>query len=370
MSHEPAAAPVETRHAVSRRPGRNGRRVYLLTAAVLFIILIALVGFLIWLLRPADITQRGGATQAGIEPVFALYGPGSGKKPLFDKPMSASWGPNGRIYVADSKNNRIVVFNSRGRYVSQFGEFGIAKPPVGSPITWKPGQLNYPTGVATDAEGNVYVADFKNDSISVFNSAGTFLRRFPDPNRPTGRGSSGAGNSGIAVAALAVADGKVYAADSYQILVFDTQGTLLKQFGRPGLGPEGLDHPNGIAVDGQGRIYVSDSNHNRVTAFTPDGAVIWTTGKPITSLTDSSPNPFVLPRGIAVLSDGSILVADPLAHQLVKLTSAGKFAVNYGDRGSEPGQVNFPAGLAAADQLILIADKENNRVQAVKLVGP
>ena len=261
--------------------------------------------------------------------------------------MAAAWGPDDRIYVADSKNNRIVVFDSKGRYLSQFGEFGIAKPPVGSKITWKPGQLNYPTGVATDTNGDVYVADFNNDSISVFSPAGAFLRRFPDPYRPTGRGSSGAGNSGIAVTAIAVSDGKVYAADSYQVFVFDTQGKLLEQFGRPDAGPIGLDHPNGIAVDTQGRIYVSDSNHNRVTAFSPDGAVLWTTGSPITSLHGASDNPFVLPRGIAVLSDNSILVADPLAHKLVKLSSAGKFVAEYGDRGEEPGQVNFPNGLAA-----------------------
>jgi DNA-binding beta-propeller fold protein YncE len=298
-----------------------------------------------------------------------MYGPGSGQKPFFDRPMAAAWSPDGHIYVADSKNNRVVEFDGNGRYVRQFGEFGVAKPPVGSKITWKPGQLNYPTGIATDSNGDVYVADFYNDSISVFSAAGKFLRRFPDPYRPTGRGSSGAGNSGIAVAAIAVSDGKVYAADAYQILVFDTQGKLLRQFGRPGSGSDGLDHPNGVAVDKQGRIYVSDSNHSRVSAFTANGEPLWSKGSPITSLTESSSNPFVLPRGIAVLSDGSILVADPLAHKLVKLTAAGKYVTSYGDRGQEPGQVNFPTGLAVRGDLILIADKENNRVQAVRLEG-
>jgi len=336
----------------------------------LFFILMVLVAALLWLLRPVDITQRGGVTQSGIEPVFALYGPGSGKRPLFDKPVAAAWGPTGRIYVADSKNNRIVVFNNEGRYLRQFGEFGIAKPSAGSKATWKPGRLNYPTGVATDSNGDVYVADFNNDSISVFTADGAFLRRFPDPNRPTGLGSSGAGGTGIAVTSVAVSGGKVYAADAYQIFVFDTSGKLLKRLGRPGLGPNGLDHPNGIAVDSKGRIFVSDSNHNRITAFSPDGQVLWNTGAPITSLQSVSTNLFVLPRGVTVLSEREILVADPLAHQLVKLTTAGKFVANYGSRGEEPGQVNFPTGLAARGRLILVADKENNRVQAVRLVGP
>jgi DNA-binding beta-propeller fold protein YncE len=337
---------------------------------VLVIVLAVLLVMLLRLEQPADITQRGGETQAGIKPVFAMYGPGRGEQPLFDKPMAAAWGPGDRIYVADSRNNRIVVFDRSGRYLLQFGGFGIAKPPAGTKVTWKPGQLNYPTGVATDTNGDVYVADFNNDSISVFDDKGTFLRRFPDPYRPTGQGSTGRGNTGIAVTAVAVSRGKVYATDAYQVLVFDTQGKLLKQFGRPGRGPEALDHPNGIAVDDRGRIFVTDSNQSRVTAFTADGEVLWNTGGSITSLTTASPSPFVLPRGITILENHSILVADPLTHQLIKLNQDGALVLKYGDRGEEPGQVNFPNGVAARDGLILIADKENNRVQAVKLVGP
>ncbi len=204
VSGEEAAPPTRSRSARGESRMPNAMRFYLVVLVVLLIVLVVLLVMLLRLEQPADITQRGGETQAGIEPVFAMYGPGRGKKPLFDKPMAAAWGPGGRIYVADSKNNRIVVFDRSGRYLRQFGGFGIAKPPAGTKVTWKPGQLNYPTGVATDTNGDVYVADFNNDSISVFDDEGTFLRRFPDPYRPTGRGSSGAGNTGIAVTAVAV----------------------------------------------------------------------------------------------------------------------------------------------------------------------
>ncbi|MEI8083094.1 MAG: 6-bladed beta-propeller, partial [Actinomycetes bacterium] len=250
------------------------------------------------------------------------------------------------------------------------GSVGMAKPLDGAKITWKPGSLNYPTGIAVDSKGEVYVADFFNDSISVFSEKGEFLRRFPDPYKPTGRGGSGAGGGGIAVTAVAVSGDKVYATDAYQVVVFSAQGELLNQFGRPGPGPDGLDHPNGIAVDKQGRIYVSDSNQSRVTAFSPEGTVLWTLGTPIKSLTEESNNPFILPRGLTVLGDGSLLVADPLAHALVRLSSEGKVLANYGDRGEAPGQLNFPNAVAARDSLILVTDKENDRVQVVRLVGP
>lgn len=346
------------------------RQTFLTVAGVLGVILLGLLAYLLWLAWPADFSAKGGKVQARIEPVVAIYGPGRGALPKFNKPMGAAWGKGDRIYVADTQNSRIVVFAQDGKYLSQFGAFGIAKPINGAKATWKPGMLDYPTDVAVDARnGDVYVADFYNDSISAFNSEGVFLRRFPDPSKPTGRGSSGSGGGGIAVTALAVQNGKVYATDQYQIFVFRTDGTLVKQFGLPGLDPGRLDHPNGIAVDVRGNVYVSDSNHNRVTAYDASGKVLWTVGSKISDLNKQTDNPFVLPRGLAILRDGSILVADPLGQQLVEIDERGKIVATFGVRGSEAGQLNFPNDVSVRNDLILIADRENDRVQVVRLIS-
>ena len=346
------------------------RQTFLTVAGVLGVVLLGLLAYLLWLQWPADFSAKGGKVQARIEPVVAIYGPGRGALPKFNKPMGAAWGEGDRIYVADTQNSRIVVFSKDGKYLSQFGGFGIAKPINGAKATWKPGLLDYPTDVAVDARnGDVYVADFFNDSISAFSSEGVFLRRFPEPYKPTGRGSSGSGGGGIAVTALTVQNGKVYATDEYQVFVFRTDGTLVKQFGLPGLDPGMLDHPNGIAVDVAGNVYVSDSNHNRVTAYDPDGKVRWTTGTKISDLTKQTDNPFVLPRGLTVLRDGSVLVADPLGQQLVKLDEQGKVVATYGMRGAEAGQLNFPNDVSVRNDLILIADRENDRVQVVRLIN-
>lgn len=356
-------------------PQRRGvnvtpRQAFIAFAVVLGIILVVLILVLLWLLLPSNFTQRGGATQAGLQPIFSIYGPGAGAKPRFDAPMSAAWGKGNRIYVADTKNSRIVVFDQSGRYQFQWGGLGIAKPLQGTKPTWRPGLLDYPTGVATDPDnGDVYVADFYNDSISVFDYKGTFLRRFPDPNLPAGKGSSGANGTGISVTAVAVGNGKVYATDTYQVFVFDKQGNVLQQFGMPGATPSALDHPNGIATDSRGRIYVSDSNHNRVTAFAADGTVLWNAGQKVSGLMKQSDNPFVLPRGLTVLQDGSILVADPIGQDLVKLDENGKIVATLGTRGSDPGQLNFPNDVAARGDLVLVADRENNRVQVVRLTN-
>jgi len=339
-------------------------------AVALSVVLILLLGYLWWLSRPANFTETGGEKKPGVEPILSIYGPGGGKKPRFNAPMGVAWGTKDRIYVADSANSRINVFGKEGDFLFEFGGFGIAKPLEGAVATWKPGLLDYPTDVAVDhSNGDVYVADFYNDSISVFTEAGTFIRRFPDPQKSVGRGGSGADGKGIAVTAVAVADGKVYATDTYQVLVFTTNGTLLKQFGMPGLDPGQMDHPNGIAVDSRGRIYVSDSNHNRVQAFEASGTHLWTAGIKVSDLQKETKNPFVLPRGLAVDADGSILVADPLGQSIVRLSENGAVLATYGTRGSAAGEFNFPNDLDVRDGLVLVADKENDRVQLVKLTS-
>lgn len=363
----PAVAPARSRGA--GRIFRSPRRTFLAIAALLALLLLGLVGFLIYLAMSNGYTQKGGAEQAGIVPLLQIYGPGAGTTPKFNKPMGAAFGPDGRIYVADTQNNRIAVFSKGGRFLFEFGGFGIAKPLAGSTMTWKPGLLSYPTDVAVDKNGDVYVADFYNDSISVFNKKGRFLRRFPDPYKPVGEGSSGQDGGGIRVTAVTVVDGKVYATDEYQVFVFDTSGKLLRQFGKPGAGPGDLDHPNGLAVDSSGRVFVSDSNHNRVTAFSPDGTVLWVTGTKVTEVMKTTDNPFILPRGLCLTLDGSIIVADPLGQTLVKLDRDGKVVGHFGMRGDQPGQLNFPNDVDARKDTVLITDKENNRVQVVRLTA-
>lgn len=369
-AQEPRANPAEAPSGGKRGFYLTPRQTFATFAIVLGIILLLLIAYLIWLAWPADYTEEGGSEQAGLVPELTIYGPGIGRNPRFAKPMGAAWSPSGdRIYVADTQNNRIAVFDKDGRFVKEFGGFGIAKPLAGAARTWDEGELNYPTDVATDRAGNVYVADFYNDSVSMFDRDGKFVRRFPDPYAPVGKGGSGQEGGGIAVTAVTVAGNEVYATDQFQIFVFSTEGELLRQFGKPGVGPGDFDHPGGLAVDSRGRVYVSDSNLNRVQALTRDAEPLWVTGRPISELRERTENPFVLPRGLTILRDGSILVADPLGQQLVKLGEDGKVVANYGARGADEGQLNFPNDVDSSRDRIVVADRENDRIQVVRLTG-
>jgi len=344
------------------------RQAFAFLAIILALALIALLIYLLWLLSRGGFTSGGGAVVEGLRPIYVIDGPGEGEKPKFDRPMGVAYGKDGRIYVSDTDNNRVCVFNGRGQFLFEFGEFGVAKPLPGGEMSWVEGRMNFPLGIDVDDEGNIYVADFRNDQIQVFDREGIFLRRFPDPMQVVGKGASGQDGTGIAVTDVAVWDGKVYALDSYQVVVFTADGEFYAQFGKPGSGPGDLDRPNGIDVADDGTIYVSDSNHNRVTAFDQTGEVLWTLGEPIGEMAAEVEYVFGLPRGITVMSDGSILVVDAFEHTLSEATAQGDFVRRYGRRGTQPAEFNFPNAVDDNDDRIVVADKENNRVQVLELL--
>lgn len=359
------------RHFDLFAPLRRGIRLtprqwFIVLAVVLSVLLIALLVYLLYFLgRPEPLGSL--PPKVGIQPVWQVYGPGVGEKPLFDRPMGVAVGEDGRVYVTDSGNNRVCVFDANGRFLFEFGGFGVAKPVPGGKYSYKPGRLNYPVGIDVDEDGNVYVASFYNDSIEVYDPDGKPLRRFPDPTKPVGRGSSGEGG-GIAVTDVAVSGDYVFATDQWQVFVFRRDGTFVRQWGKPGMEIGDLDHPNGLAVGTDGTVYVSDSNHARVTAFSQDGTPLWTVGTPPKGLTDRSPRALQLPRGLTVLPDGDLLVSDSFAFQLVRISTREQTVTgSYGGRGIEPGQFNFPNDVERLRGFLVIADKENGRVQCVRL---
>lgn len=368
-----------TEESLPRRADRKERRslhlsprqAFISLAAVLAVLLVCGLIYLYLLLSGSSLLDLGGEPgieTPGIDPLFAIEGPGTGDHPEFDRPQGIAFGKDGRIYVSDTGNDRVCVFDKDGDFLFEFGGKGIVETAPGVKPNWEGGLFNFPLGIDVDEEGNVYVADFSNDQVQVFDPEGKFLRAFPDPKEPTGRGSSGYGGTGIAVTDVSVADGRVFATDVYQVFVFTTEGKLLAQYGKPGVEPGDLDHPNGIAAAPGGGFYVSDSNHNRVTAFDEDGEVLWNTGRILEGIDDQGERVFGLPRGLTVTKDGEILVVDSFDFTLVRLSADGAVLSRHGDRGVELGQMNFPNDVDTLGNLVLVADKENDRVQVFKLV--
>ena len=115
--------------------------------------------------------------------------------------------------------------------------------------------------MATDASGNVYVAD--TTRIQKFTSTGTFLTTW---------GSYGVGNGQFSNAHSVATDqgGNIYVADGYEgnrIQKFDGSGTFLTAWGSPGSGNGQFANPYGVATDGSGNVYVADSGNQRIQKF-------------------------------------------------------------------------------------------------------
>lgn len=185
---------------------------------------------------------------------FGQYSPdnqaGSG---AFYGPRGLAVGPEGRIYVADTGNKRVQVFEPNGAYAFEWGGAGTAE-----------GYLDEPVGIAIDSDNQVFVADTWNRRVQVFAPDGTFLRQWPIEGW----------DAGIAEEKpyLAVdAENHVYVTDpgNYRVLVFDDRGAYLTSFGQYGTDERSFALPTGIAVAKDGTIYVTDAHAHRVLIFDP-----------------------------------------------------------------------------------------------------
>ncbi|GAC1435234.1 MAG: TIGR03663 family protein [Chloroflexota bacterium] len=157
-----------------------------------------------------------------------------------------------------------------------------------------------------------------------------------------------------------------------QVLVFDAAGRLLTRWGSAGNGHGQFNQPSGVAVDGAGNVYVTDMWNGRVQKFTSGGAYItsWGTRGAANNGIGSGTGEFYGPRGIAVLPNGEIAVADTGNERIQVFTAGGTFVRAFGTRGSGAGQFNEPSSVTAdsAGQLY-VADYLNGRIQKFSAQG-
>jgi DNA-binding beta-propeller fold protein YncE len=155
------------------------------------------------------------------------------------------------LFVVDSQLHAIFVFGLDGKFQSKFGTRGNG-----------PGEFNFPTCIAADAQGHLLVADTLNCRVQVFDLHGNFIFQF---------GSNGDTSGHFARPKGVAADtaGRIYVVDAMfdNFQIFDPAGKLLLNVGQTGNGPGGFGLPNGIAIGADNRIYVADAFNHRVQVF-------------------------------------------------------------------------------------------------------
>ncbi|MGC8785846.1 MAG: flippase activity-associated protein Agl23 [Anaerolineae bacterium] len=273
------------------------------------------------------------------------FGTGEGQ---FNDPKGIAVDKEGNVYVVDTRNHRVQVFDGEGRYLRGWGRQGNGA-----------GEFQEPWGIAVDGQGNVYVADTWNHRVQKFDKEGRFIKAwgvFGDTGGVLGAGDVFYGPRDIEVDG----EGNLLVSDTgnKRVLKFTPDGELLGQWGGGGSLNGQMREPCGIAVDRDGNIYVADVWNERVQKFdrgwnyvTQWQVVGWESELPVNK-------PYV-----AVDGRGGVYVTVPEYHRVVKFDGSGKVLAMWGVFGSDGGSFNVPSGIAVdGEGYIYVTDSGNHRI--------
>lgn len=153
----------------------------------------------------------------------------------FRNPTGVAVDSKGRVYVADSGNQRIQKLSASGKFIQAWGG------------------VDEPYGIAIDAADTIFVTDSSRNRVVKFDAGGKLLASFGEEHLDTPRG-------------LAVRNGFVYVADSGhdRVAKFDAGGTFIGAVGCSGTGIGEFDDPVSVAIDPDLHLYVVDRGNHRV----------------------------------------------------------------------------------------------------------
>jgi DNA-binding beta-propeller fold protein YncE len=271
-------------------------------------------------------------------PLYGIYGDSTTGN--LQKPMAVTVYGN-KIFVSDTGNQRIVVFDYDGNPLYTFGKAGIGK-----------GEFQFPYGITVDNSGQLYVADLANGKISIFDQTGKFIKYFAqDQKNVIGK-----------PAGLFFFNNQIFTTDVQQckVMAFTLDGKKVLEFGKNGEGDGDLNSPNAVTVTNQ-FIYVSDSGNNRIEKFDRTGKFLQSNYGGGTGQANSG---FINTRGIAVDSRGIMYAVSNLTNKIWGFDNNDKKVFEpVGDFGNENNQFNLPNGMFIdAQGRIYITDTQNQRV--------
>ena len=277
-----------------------------------------------------------------------------GYSPL-NTPEGIAVGPTGNIFVADSQNARVQEYDNKGRWIATFGT-----TPGAGQLTWDAEERIGPKGVTLDGSGNVYVADTANHRIVMYDASGDYVRSFGVFGSPWTNPGELDFPWGMAVDA----ESRVYVADYYNntIQVFDPAADPLinPNYCVGVFGADYLGGPSGLAFDADGDLWIADAYEHRVVHYLIND--VQPTN--ITATRDLTWAPDMqYPYGIAFSDAGYLFVADTYYNRVLKLDPATGDQMGNALQGSGEWSALLPEGASVdATDNVYILDTGNNRV--------
>jgi sugar lactone lactonase YvrE len=306
---------------------------------------------------------------------------GDAKSASFSNPMGVAVDSSGNVYVADSRNNLIRKVTPDGT-VSTFAGSGKQGSADGKGVA---ASFFFPTALATDTEGNVYVADTHNSRIRKITPDGMVSTFAGKPTKLINDIKDTAGMdhpSGIAVDK----NGNVFVSDlnkdfikkvtpDGKVSIIAGNGDRGKKNGKGGAASFYL--PVGLAVDGNDNLYVCDSYNNMIRKITPDGTVTTIAGRSKKGSKDGKDTTasFWHPNSLIVDKSGNVYVADMGNNKIRKITPdgivttfAGSDKHGAGNGGIKEASFYQPYGIASdKNGNLYVADYQNNLIRKIVL---
>ncbi len=250
------------------------------------------------------------------------------------------------VFVSDSRNGKIQVFDFDGNFKRAFGEKELGRP------------MNL-----TIHDNELYVADYWNDNILIYSLDGELLRSI---------GQAGNGPSEFnGVAGVAVNDkGELFVADfsNQRIQHLRPDGEFIEQLGtteKVGISSGEMNYPTDVAIATDGTLYVADGYNDRIQVFSSDGEFLHKWGGPFAL---NIPGPFngwfATVSSVAIGPHGNVFATDFSNNRVQKFAPDGTFLSAFGEKGEGQGQFDRAVAVAVAkDGTVFVTDLGNNRIQ-------
>ena len=256
-------------------------------------------------------------------------------------PRQLAVSDSGEIVVAEYSSNCVSVFDREGRKLHSFGNQGSADM-----------KLVHPRGVALLSDNTVLVA--AEHCVKKFRMDGTFIASV---------GSSGSVKLQFDRPCAVAADErgkKIYVCDTFnhriQVLNFDL--SYHSSFGSKGTGRQQFNSPKGIAIDSHQNVFVTDFYNQRVLVFNSEGRFqhqIKQCGAGMEELD--------YPVSVCIDQDDNVYVLEFNKCRVCIFSNKGDFIKSFGRKGNKAGEFDRPYGIAVDNSgCIYISEDGSNRI--------
>ncbi len=270
---------------------------------------------------------------------WGIQGNGDGE---FSYPSHVAIDNEGYIYVTDLNNSRVQKFDLNGNFITKWGNYGGGDEQFISP--WR---------IAVDYSGNVFVSDGSH-FIRKFTGSGDFILKWG------GLGSGDGQFNGPWLGMGIDKNGNIYVSDTsnHRIQKFSNNGNFIAKWGGNGTDNGQFNFPSDVHIDNDGNVYVADRQNNRIQKFDANGTFIMKWGE-----SGSGIGQFYLPDVISVDGSNNVYVSDSGNSRIQKFSSNGNFLCEWGSQGSGDGQFDGGRAEVDSDGNVYVADWHNHRIQ-------